>query len=143
MLHFSAAKDDGNLNLVVVFEKLSCLHSFSVHVVVIRLGPKSNLFQLLLSNLAGFVPLLGGRKSQFAVIEDSANRRPLVSCHLDQVQSGTPRRLKSFKSRHDAQLFSLGTDQPYRADADLLIPAWSMFLRSLTIKNSNIRSPGK
>jgi hypothetical protein len=141
VLHFAAAKRDSDLNFVVVFEELACLSGLGVHVVVIRFRPKANLLQLLLANFAGLVSLLRGREPQFAIIEDSANRRSLVGCYLDQVQASLPRFLKSLKSRHNAQLFPLGADQTDRADADLFVLTRAAFLRTLTIKMSNTRSP--
>jgi len=86
MLHFPAAKCDGDLNLVVVFEKLSRLNDLRVNIVVIRFRPNADLFQLLLANLARFVSLLGRREAQLAIIEDSANRRSFVRSDFYQVQ---------------------------------------------------------
>ena len=141
MLHLAAPEQDGDLDLVVVLEELAGLGDLGVHVVVARLGADADLLQLLLADLAGLVALLRVREAHLAVVEDLADRRPLVGGHLHQVQAGLPRLLQGLRGRHDAQLLPLGADQADRADADLLVHARATVGRRLTVEMSNTESP--
>ena len=141
MLHLAAPEDDGDLNFVIMFEKLACLVDLGVDIVVVRLGANANFLQLLLADLAGFVSLLRSREPQLAIIEDPAHGRSLVGGHLYQIQASLPRFGKGLKGWYNAQLFSFDADESDGRDADLFVDSRATVLRCLTIKKSNIQSP--
>ena len=49
--------------------------------------------------------------AQLAVVEDLADRRPLVGGHLDEVEVGLAGHLQGLGGRDDAQLLAVGADQ--------------------------------
>src|SRR5262249_30845892 len=80
-------------------------------------------------------------ETQLAVVEDAADRRPLIRRHLDQVEVGLPGTLQGLCGRHDVQLFPIGANQAYGGDANLLVDSWPTVRRRLTIEMTNTWSP--
>jgi hypothetical protein len=124
-----------------VFEEFASMSGLGVHVVVTCFGAESDLFQFLLTDLAGFVGLLRIGETHFAVVEDFADRRAFVSGYFHQVKAGFPRLFKSLEGWNHSQLLPCNTDQADGANADLLVPARAAVGRRLTVEKSNTWAP--
>src|SRR5262249_13006713 len=59
--------------------------------------------------------------AELSVVQDFADGRSFDSGDFDQVQTRLAGKVHRLRCRHDAQLFAVGADQSYRADADLLV----------------------
>src|SRR5271166_536242 len=137
MLHFASAKRDGDQDLVVMLKKLPRLVHFGLYIVVARLWAHADLLHLLLMDLFTLVALLRILKTHLAIIEDAADRRTLIGCHLNQVELGLFGLRDGQRGNHHAQLFPLDANQADRADADLLVDSWATVWRRLLIEMTN------
>src|SRR5262249_18711495 len=134
VLHLATAEEDVDQDLVVVLQELPRLVDLGLDVVLPRLGADADLLELLLPDLAALLALLRILETQLAVVEDAADRRPLIRRHLDQVEVGLPGTLQGLCGRHDVQLFPIGANQAYGGDANLLVDSWPTVRRRLTIE---------
>jgi hypothetical protein len=66
---------------------------------------------------------------ELAEIHDPANRRPLIGCHLDQIQPGLSGRFQRVSRSQDSQLFIILSDDSYRGNADLFVDPMRRFDR--------------
>ena len=137
MLHLAAPEQDGDLDLVVVFEELAGLGNLGVDVVLAGLGADADLLQLLLTDLATLVVLLRVFESQLAVVENLADGRALVGSYLHQIEPSLPSHREGLSCGHQAQLLAFGTDQADRTYADVFVRARATILRGLTVEMTN------
>ena len=82
--HLPAAKHHRHDHLVLMGEKLAGLAHLDVNIVVARLGPDANLFDLDLMRVTLVLPLLL-LILELAVVHYSADRRAFGRGHFDQV----------------------------------------------------------
>ncbi len=68
------------------------------------------------------------------MIEDAANRRPLIRSDFDKVEIRRSSFLQSLGRGHYAKLFSPDADEPNGADADLFVDARPAVRRWQTIE---------
>ena len=121
MGHFPSSKHYGYLNLVTMFQKTDRLFDFEVDIMLTRLGPQANFFQLGLMLLAIFLSTLALFVFEFAKVHDPAHRRLGLGCNFDQIKPQFLGFLKSYFRRYDSQLFSIGIDDAYGTDSYLFI----------------------
>ena len=118
MLHLAAAKEDGDLDLVVVAQELERLIRFRLDVVIAGFGPNANFLQLLLTNLGVFLVLVRIVEAHFAVIENAANRRALVRRNFYKVEINRSGLLQGLGRGNYTELLSLDTDEPDWSDTN-------------------------
>jgi hypothetical protein len=122
--HLAATEEDGQFDLVPGVEELGGLAPFRLQVVVVDLGPDTDLFQLdgvlVTARLALFAALL---VAKLAVVHEPADGGHRIGSHLDQVETPLARHLKRIKGGDDADLLAVLVDQPDLADPDALIDA--------------------
>ena len=106
MSHLATTELNGDLHLIVVFEKSNRLLDFEVNIVLARLGAHTDLFQLCL------MLLTLGRTLTFVVLEltivhDSADWWFRFWGHFDEVESQVLRFGQCVSGGDDTQLCSL------------------------------------
>lgn len=117
---FTPTEDDRHNHFVLVLEEPTCLIDFEFDIVIARLGSNANFFDFALMDV-GLVLLFLLLVLEFAEVHDSANGRPLVGGHFDQIQIRVPCLLKCLFGRDDSKLSSLGRNDPNRRDPNLLV----------------------
>jgi hypothetical protein len=120
VLQLAASEQHVDQDLILVFEELACLVNLGVDVVVAGLGTDADFLQLLLVNFR-LGPLARLLVTEFAVVQNLANRRALGRSHFDEVEIRFARQFHCLGSRNDAELFAVDADKPHRTDADLLV----------------------
>src|SRR5580698_4792888 len=123
MLHFAAAKEDCDLDLVVMAQELERLIRFRLDVVIARFRPNANFLEFLLTNLGVFLVLVRIVEAHLAVIEDAANRRALVRRDFYKVEINRSGLLQGLGRGDYAELLSLDADEPDWSDTNELVDA--------------------
>src|SRR5690606_24647511 len=117
-------------DLVALLEEAARVPDLELEVVRLDARPELDFFDvdlvLLLARLAGLAGLL---VLELAVVHDSDHRRPRVRRHLHQVQALALGSGERFIDRHEAELCTLGADDPDRTDPDLPVHADSLLDR--------------
>lgn len=127
---FSTAKQNGDLNLIVVFQKSNGLFDFEGNVVFARLGSDSDLLQpclvrLVLGLFFLFVVV------EFSKVDDLANRRFGIRSNFDEIQPGVTSFVQSFLRRDHSQLITFLVNHTNWRLADLIIDSGLFFVTRL------------
>jgi hypothetical protein len=122
--HLAAAEEDSQLDLVSGVEELRGLATFRLEVMVVDLGPDTDLFQLdnvlMAAGLTLFAALL---VAELAVVHEPADGWHGVWRHLDEIEPPLTRHLERVKRWNDTDLLAILIDQPDLANPDALIDA--------------------
>jgi hypothetical protein len=122
--HLAAAEEDSQLDLVSGVEELRGLTTFRFEVMVVDLGPDTDLFQLdnvlMAAGLALFAALL---VAKLAEVHEPADGWHGVGRHLDKIEPSLTRHLERVKRWNDTDLLAILIDQPDLANPDALIDA--------------------
>src|SRR5215218_10313706 len=111
--HLTTAKEDSQLDLVAGVEELRGLATLRLEVMVVDLGPDTDLFQLdnvlVTAGLALFAALL---VAKLPVVHEPADGWHGIGCHLDQIEPPLARHLERVKGWNDSDLLTVLIDQP-------------------------------
>lgn len=132
MGHLTTAEDHRDDDLIFMFEKRSGLSHLELDVMLARLGPQPNLFDLGLMDVSlVMLPFL--LVFELAEIHDSADGRLLIRSHLHQVETAISGDAESLVGGEDSQLASVCSDHSNRSDTDLIVDAM-LFLDGLRLR---------
>ena len=118
--NFTSTENDGDLDLVLGLQECLGLLHLEINVVLTRLGAQPDFLRLRVMDLPGMV-LLALLVLEFAVIHYSADRRPFVRCHLDQIQARFAGNIHRIVGRNNAQLLAFMRDYANGRNSDLVI----------------------
>jgi hypothetical protein len=109
--HLAAAEEDSQLDLVSGVEELGGLTTFRFEVMVVDLGPDTDLFQLdnvlMAAGLALFAALL---VAKLAEVHEPADGWHGVGRHLDKIEPSLTRHLERVKRWNDTDLLAILID---------------------------------
>jgi hypothetical protein len=115
----AAAKDDGDLHLILVEEKSPGLLDLEIQVMFARLGAEADFLELrMVCRLVRLDLLL---VLVLAEVHHAANRRALVGRHLHQVQAHVAGSPQGLVHRNDSQLCSILRNHTYRGNTNLFV----------------------
>src|SRR5262249_40918235 len=126
VLHLPAFEEHVHQYLVFVLEESPGLIDFGIDVVVARLGADADFLEFLLVRLV-FVFLPRLLVTELAEVHDLAHRWPLGGGNLHKIPIGFAGHFHGLSRRHDAQLLTIGPDQPHGTDANLFIDSLMLF----------------
>jgi len=102
---FASLEDDRDLNLVLVLQEADRLLHFELDVVIARLGPQPNFFDLRLMDV--LMRLLLFLVLELPEVHDAAYGRTLVRRNFHQVQFQFPGSRQRFRRGNDSQLLTV------------------------------------
>ena len=129
MHHLAAAKLHGKLDLVALFQELHGSIDLNLAVMIVYLGAKANLLEgndMLF--LLAFFRLALLLVDPLSIIHNPADRRLGRRRDLDEIQARLVGPVLGLLDGDDADLLIVLINQPYGADADLLIDSKALFL---------------
>src|SRR5579883_2377029 len=119
---FSPAEGNHQLGLMPFLKETANMTDFGFKVMLVRLGPKLDLFELNRALVfASRLLLLRGFILKFAVIHDTADRGDRYGTNLHQVKIGFLRFAEGFVGWHNAKLSSISSDHSDFGDANSTI----------------------
>jgi hypothetical protein len=122
--HLASTKEDAELHLIACFEELACLSPFGLEIVVVDLGPNSNLFQVRgLLSLAGLSLAPALLVAEFAIVHEAAYRGDRVRLNFDQVETAFTRHFHCVSGANDAYVVALFVDESNLWDSNSLVDA--------------------
>src|SRR3954453_6539532 len=120
----TAAEHDRDLDLVARFQEPHYVTLLGLVVVRVDLRPELHLLDdrvhLVTACLTG---LLRGLVLVLAVVHELADRWPGGGCDLDEVEVGLLGQSQCIADGDDADLLTVGTDEPHFRDADPVVDA--------------------
>ena len=119
MRHLTAAKQDGDLNFVLVLQESDRLFDLETDIVLTCLGSQTNLFGL--RRVGVLVRLLFLVVLVLAVIHDPANWWSFIRRDFNEVEFFRLSFRERFLSWNDAQLFTVRRNDADGRDTDLVI----------------------
>ena len=123
--HLTAAEADGNLDLVPGLEEARGIAYLDVHVVVVGLGTKLDLFELNLHLVtAGCRLLLLAVVFHPTVVGDATHRRPAIGGHLDEVEPAILRKANGIFREKLTKTIPFVVDYEHPGYADTLVDSW-------------------
>ena len=145
MGHFTAAKSQGNLDLVAFLEEPAHRAHLNVVVVIVDAGAHLDLLQLdhflVLAGFGGFLLFL---VFEFAVVHDFADRRVRVRRNLHQVDAGSGCALERIGRGDNTDVCAGLVDQSNFAGPDQFVDLRTFGLALLVVSCSwtaDVRSP--
>jgi hypothetical protein len=122
--HLAATEAQSDLHLVATFKKLEDVPHFHIVVIRVRVRAELDLFDLDdLLLLTGFALTLLLFLFELAKIHDLTDRRIGVGRNLDQVEPSFVGHFHGTRRGHNADVFSVRTDQADFVRADLVVDA--------------------
>src|SRR5262249_54784624 len=119
-------------DFVLVFQKFASLIDLYVDVVFAGLGADADFLELLLMRLGlgAFARLL---VAKLAVVHDLAHRRPLGRRDFDKIKLCFASHFHGLRSRHNAQLLTLRTDESNGTDPNLFVDTLATIVRWMAV----------
>jgi hypothetical protein len=112
-------------------------------VVILSSRPKLHFLYL---DIVLLLPRFPGRPlllvSELPVVHQLHYGWPRLRCDLDHIHPALSRPLAGFLNRNNADLATVGVDQPYRADPDLVVDADPLLSDVRLLQLSPASSPG-
>jgi len=119
------AEHDGHLDLVPCLEEAHDVTLLGLVVVGIDLRPELHLLDdgqhLVTTRLPGFLRTL---VLELSIVHELADRGSGLRRDLHQIEVGLLRKAHGLADRHDADLLTLGADEPDLGNADPVVDAW-------------------
>jgi len=122
--HLAAAEADGDADVFALLEEATSVADLEVQVVIVRLGTELHFLELVgVLLLLGFLGGLLLFVLVLAPIHDADDWGACAGSDLDQVELSLRGAFPGVVEGDDADLLSLGVDQPDGADANVVVYA--------------------
>lgn len=120
--HFAATKPQSHLDLHVLAKEVYCASHFERQVMRINAGAQLDFLEEIgVLVLAGFLFLLRLLVAELAVVNEPADGRGRIRCHLDQIHPATAGQRKRLADLQDTQLGAFRINNTHFPGADFTV----------------------